>query len=75
MNTRMIFPGVILAIISLVVCGAITCLSAQQKQQQAPSGQNQSMPGMDMDHDMPGMNMGQSSEIRIRKPSTAPWMP
>jgi hypothetical protein len=64
MNTRKIFPSAILAIISLVVCGTITNLSAQQKPQQAPSGnsgQSQSMPGMDMDHDMPGMNMGQGA--------------
>src|SRR6202521_2277414 len=64
MNTRKMFPAAILAIISLMVCGTITNLSAQQKPQQAPSGnsgQNQSMPGMDMDHDMPGMNMGQAA--------------
>ena len=65
MNTRKIFPAIILAIISLVLCGTATNLSARQKQQQKPSGdagQNQNMPGMDMDHDMPGMNMGQGAE-------------
>jgi hypothetical protein len=65
MNTRKIFPAIILAIISLVLCGTAMNLSAQQKQQQKPSGdagQNQNMPGMDMDHDMPGMNMGQGAE-------------
>jgi hypothetical protein len=64
MNTRKIFPAAIIAIISLVVCGTVGSLSAQQKQQQAPSGnsgQNQSMPGMDMDHGMPGMDMGQTA--------------
>src|ERR1017187_1030081 len=65
MNTRKIIPAAILAIISLVLCGTATYLSAQQKQRQKPSGdagQNQTMPGMDMDHDMPGMNMGQGAE-------------
>jgi hypothetical protein len=45
--------------------GTATHLAAQQKQQQKPSGdsgQTQSMPGMDMDDDMQGMDMGQSPD-------------
>jgi len=65
MNTQKIFLGTLLAIISLVLWGTTTDLAAQQKQQQTPpgdSGQNQSMPGMDMDHGMPGMDTGQGAE-------------
>ena len=64
MKTRKIIYTTILAIISLAVGGTATYLAAQQKQQQKPSGdsgQNQAMPGMDMDDDMPGMDMGQKS--------------
>src|ERR1039457_3497355 len=65
MNTRKIIPAAILAAISLVLCGTATYPSAQQKQQQKPSGdawQDQSIPGMDMDHDMSGMRLGQGAE-------------
>jgi len=76
MNPRKLFPIGIIAIASLAVAGAATNLvarqTAQQTQRQKPgddSGQNQnmpgmdsSMPGMDMDHDMPGMKMGQGPD-------------
>jgi hypothetical protein len=65
MNTRKIVYTTILATISLAVGGIATNVLAQQKQQQKPSddsGQNQSMPGMDMDQGMPGMDMGQSPD-------------
>ncbi len=70
MKTRKI-PGVVfVAVASLVLAGAAGKLSAraqdaQQSQQQKPdddSGNMQNMPGMDMDHDMPGMKMGQGAE-------------
>jgi uncharacterized protein involved in copper resistance len=69
MNRRNIFPVAFIAIVSLVLAGAATNLiarqSAQQSRQQKPnddSGQNQTMPSMDMDHDMPGMKMGQGAD-------------
>jgi hypothetical protein len=65
MNIRRMYVNAILAIIFLASGGIVIRASAQQKQQQTPSGdsgQNQSMPGMDMDHDMPGMDMGQGAE-------------
>jgi hypothetical protein len=65
MNTRKIIYTAILATISLAVGGTARNLHAQQKQQPKPSGdsgQNQNMPGMDMDQDMPGMDMGQNSD-------------
>jgi hypothetical protein len=61
MKTRSVILTIAFAIIALIVGGSATYLAAQQKQQQKPSGdsgQNQSMPGMDMDDDMPGMDMG-----------------
>lgn len=51
----------ILVVLALVLGETASQLAGQQKQQQKPSsdsGQNQSMPGMDMDDDMPGMDMG-----------------
>jgi hypothetical protein len=63
MKTRKIIYIAVLALIPLVVGGTAIRLLAQQKQQQKPSGdsgQNQSMPGMDMG-DMPGMDMGHGS--------------
>jgi hypothetical protein len=76
MNTRKFFSVAFIAIISLTVGVAGTNLivlqAAQQNQQHKSnegSGQNQnmpgmdnSMPGMDMDHDMPGMKMGQGTD-------------
>jgi hypothetical protein len=77
MNTRKTFPIALIAIVSLALAGAATKLVARQtaqqnQQQQKPSddsGKNQnmpgmdnSMPGMDMDHDMPGMKMGQGAD-------------
>jgi len=76
MNTRKFFSVAFLAVISLAVGIAGTNLIALQAAQQSQqhksnesSGQNQnmpgmdnSMPGMDMDHDMPGMKMGQSTD-------------
>ena len=72
MNRRKFFPIAFIAIVSLALVGATTSLVARQTQQQKPggdSGQNQNMPGMDngmpgmdMDHDMPGMKMGQSAD-------------
>src|SRR6202162_387961 len=71
MNRRKLFRIALIAIASLALAGAATKLvarqTAQQNQQQKPgddSKQNQNMPGMDntmpgmdMDHDMPGMKM------------------
>ena len=76
MNRRNLFPIALFAIVPLALAGVAMRLparqSAQQTHQQRPaddSGQNQnmpgmdnSMPGMDMDHDMPGMKMGQGSD-------------
>ena len=76
MDTRKFFLIGVIAVISLSVAGAANQLLARQSAQQShtqksgdDSGQNQnmpgmdsSMPGMDMDHDMPGMKMGQGSE-------------
>jgi len=76
MNTRKFFSVAFIAIISLAIGIAGTNLiviqAAPQNQQHKSnesSGQNQnmpgmdnSMPGMDMDHDMPGMKMGQSTD-------------
>jgi hypothetical protein len=63
MKTRKFAYITVLAIISLAMGGTAIRLLAQQKQQQKPSGdsgQNQSMPGMDMG-DMPDMDMGHGS--------------
>jgi len=78
MNTRNLFPIVLIAAASLALAGAAASLAAHQSAQQNPqqqerpgdgSGQNQtmpgtdtSMPGMDMGHDMPGMKMGQGAD-------------
>src|SRR5579862_7421911 len=75
MNSRKLFPIATIAIVSLALAGAATEMvarqSAPQNSQQRTgdqSGQNQKMPGMDdmpgmdMDHDMPGMKMGQGSD-------------
>jgi hypothetical protein len=76
MNRRNLFSIGLIAIVSLGMTGTARNLvaqqTAQQPQQQKPggdSGQNQtmpgmddSMPGMDMDHDMPGMKMGQGAD-------------
>jgi hypothetical protein len=65
MKTRSIILTAIFAIIALAVGSTATNLAAQQKQQQKPSGdsgQNQSMPGMDMEDGMPGMDMGQTPD-------------
>ena len=70
MNMRRILPIAVFAITSLALAGAAGKLAArpqasQQSQQQKPgddSGNMQNMPGMDMDHDMPGMKMGQGAE-------------
>jgi hypothetical protein len=77
MNIGKILPVALIAIVLLALAGAATNLIARQtvqqnQQQQKPSndsGQNQNMPGMDngmpgmdMDHDMPGMKMGQGSD-------------
>ncbi len=76
MNPRKLFPVALIAFLSLMLAGSAARLgarqAAQQKQTQKSgdsSGQNQSMPGMDdgmggmdMDHDMPGMKMGQGAD-------------
>ncbi len=76
MNTQKRFRVASIAILSLALAGTVTKLAARQprqqnQQQQKPaddSGQNKSMPGMDnmpgmdMDHDMPGMKMGQGAD-------------
>jgi hypothetical protein len=76
MNRQNLIPVTFIAIVSLALVGTARRLgarqTAQQNQHQRPSGdsgQNQStpgmdtgMPGMDMDHDMPGMKMGQGAD-------------
>src|SRR5260221_564665 len=76
MNPRRLFPIALIAISSLALTGAATNLmarqTAQQTQQQKPgvdSEQNQNIPGMDigtpgmdMDHEMPGMKMGPGTD-------------
>jgi hypothetical protein len=64
MKTREIASIAIFAIIALISGGTTRNIAAQQKQQKpsGDSGQNQGMPGMDMDQDMPGMDMGQSPD-------------
>ncbi len=71
MKTRQLFPIALLAIVSLALGGATTKLVArqttQQNQQPKPADKSSTMPGMDdmpgmdMDHEMPGMKMGQGS--------------
>jgi hypothetical protein len=63
MNTRKSSPIAIFLIIALA--GGAARLSAQQKQQEKPSGdsgQIHDMPGMDMDHDMSGMKTGRGAD-------------
>jgi hypothetical protein len=67
MNMRRILPIAVFAVTSLALAGAAGKLAArpQASQQQKPGddpGNMQNMPGMDMDHDMPGMKMGQGAE-------------
>jgi hypothetical protein len=76
MNNRKTFLIAFIAIVSLALAGVAPNLFARKKTQQNPqqktnddSGQNQNMPGMDnsmpsmnMDHDMPGMKMGQGAD-------------
>src|SRR6202790_3932494 len=76
MNRRKLSPIALIATAFLTLAGAAIRLPARQSAQQAPqqrhgddSGQNQnmpgmdsSMPGMDMDHDMPGMKMGPGAD-------------
>jgi hypothetical protein len=76
MNRQNLIPVTFIAIVSLALLGTATRLGARQpahpNQQQKPggdAGQNQStpgmdngMPGMDMDHEMPGMKMGQGAD-------------
>src|SRR3974377_809887 len=61
MNRPRLFPMALVATMFLALAGSATGLAARQADQQKPageSGQKQSMPGMDMDHDSPGMKMG-----------------
>jgi hypothetical protein len=65
MKTRKAAYIAILATTMLVLSLIAIKLTAQQQPQRKPSGnsgQNQSMPGMDMDGDMPGMDMGHDAE-------------
>jgi hypothetical protein len=76
MNRRRLFPFAAAALLVLGSPSLASRLAARQASQQTPpqksgdpSGKNpnmpgmdDSMPGMDMDHDMPGMKMGQGSE-------------
>ena len=72
MTRRSLFPIGLIAIVSFMFAATAADVMAQQPQQQKPgddSGQNQTMPGMDssmpdmdMDHDMPGMKMGQGAD-------------
>src|ERR1700730_4857065 len=74
MNGPKFIPIAMIAIVVLALAGAATRLparlSAQQTQKpgedsaqhQNMPGMDDSMPGMDMDHDMPGMKMGQGAD-------------
>ena len=72
MTRRSLIPIGLIAVVSFAFAATAANVMAQQPQQQKPgddSGQNQtmpgmdsSMPGMDMDHDMPGMKMGQGTD-------------
>jgi hypothetical protein len=76
MKPRKLFPVAVIPLLALVLAGGAILFARQSTtraaQQQKPSddaGQNKStpgmdnsMPGMDMDHDMPGMKMGQGPE-------------
>ena len=76
MDRQKLFSVALIAIASLAIAGTAAGLAARQparqNQQQKPddnSGQNQNMPGMnhgmpgmDMDHDMPAMKMGQGTD-------------
>jgi hypothetical protein len=77
MNTRKFFLKALAAFASLALAGGATNLiarqTAHQNQQQQKSGDDSAqdhnmpgmdntMPGMDMDHDMPGMKMGQGAD-------------
>src|SRR3984893_2602886 len=75
MKTRKFIHTAILAILMLALSGTLLRLTAQQQQKQKPSGdsgQNQSMPGMDMDDDMPGMDMGHGSDRPGKADEKAP---
>src|ERR1700690_3728729 len=63
MKNRMIVQTALIAVISILFCGAGANLAAQQNSAQAQNkpGMDGDMPGMDMDHDMPGMDMGQGT--------------
>jgi hypothetical protein len=76
MNPRKFYPFAFIGIVFLIIAGAGSSVrarqSAHQSQQQKPGddpaqnqsmpGMDNSMPGMDMDHDMPGMKMGQGAD-------------
>ncbi|HEV7966946.1 MAG TPA: hypothetical protein VGP19_05220 [Candidatus Acidoferrales bacterium] len=72
MNRQKLVSFTIIVLFALALAGAATGLPARQGPQQKPaddSGQNENMPGMDnrmpgmdMDHDMPGMKMGQGAD-------------
>src|SRR5271165_1511547 len=76
MNPRKLFPIALIALVPLALAGTAAGLAARQaaqlnqnKQTGSSPGQSQSKPGMDdsmggmdMDHDMPGMKMGQSAD-------------
>jgi len=63
MNTGKIFPVALIAMISLALGARSVNLAAQQQQKSgSDAGQNQDMPGMNMDHDMPGMDMSHGTD-------------
>src|SRR5216683_108953 len=76
MNRRNLFPFALILILSFALAGTATRLAAQQAVQQNQQqktgddsgqhkdmpGMDESMPGMDMDHNMPGMKMGQGAD-------------
>jgi hypothetical protein len=76
MNQRKLFPIALITMLCLALVAAATRLPARQSARQTSqqksrgdSGQNQNMPGMDggmpgmdMDHDMPGMKMGPGAD-------------
>ncbi len=76
MDSRKLLPAAFVTIIFLAAAGVATTLAARQNAQQnqqhksgdaspqnrSMPGMDDSMPGMDMDHDMPGMKMGQGAD-------------
>jgi hypothetical protein len=76
MDPRRLFPIALIVMVFLALAGAAANLVADQtaqqnqkqksgddpRQNQNMPGMDNSMPGMDMDHEMPGMKMGQGAD-------------